>query len=207
MAVIYMSGLDGGAISVDSLFGITSAAYNTGTVRTGARSIRCNPGSGSSQFFQTSTTPVSGWWHVAINLATIPTVERVIVGQIALSGLNVRITSTGTLKVYDNTTLIGTSSVALVTGQWYWVGIRVSNGTSVVYLQIDGVDQVTGTVSSTPAIQNAQWGPGGSEASAIDIFYDDIIADDTGFLAASNVNLALPISDNTVTGVTDNNGV
>jgi hypothetical protein len=84
--------------------------------------------------------------------------------------------------------------------------MRVSTGTSAVFLQIDGVDQVTGTATITN-ITNAQWGPGNSEASAIDIFFDDIIADDTGFLASSKVDTALPISDNTVTGVTDNNGV
>jgi hypothetical protein len=84
------------------------------------------------------------------------------------------------------------------------VGVRQVTGTTVVFLQIDGVDEVTGT--ATVSGFGSGVGFNNSEASAVDVYIDDIIVDSAGFLAPSNVDIAFPISDATVTGVTDANG-
>jgi hypothetical protein len=107
--------------------------------------------------------------------------------------VNVRLTSAGALAVYLNTTLIGTSSTAFSATGWHWVGVRNVTGTSVVFLQIDGVDEVTGT--ATVAGWTGAFGCNGTEASGIDIYIDDVIVDNAGFLAPSKVALLLPISD------------
>jgi hypothetical protein len=181
---------------------VGTASYSSGQVRTGAFAGRCNPASSATGWFAVPVTGIGNWIHFGLYIATMPTVSRSILGQSSANSL--ALNSTGTLSVKDGATVLGTSSVALVTGRWYWIGTHMVTGTSVL-LQIDGVDQV----SATYAVANvpARIGCADSEASAIDIYIDDLVADDAGFLASSKVNLALPISDNTVTGVTDNNGV
>ena len=190
---------DGGAFSGTS-------SYDTGTVRTGARSFRCNPASGATGFWQSSPSAsfANGkYTHFGLRIASMPSVARLIFGA-AAGGVQLRLNTDGTLTYLHSGTVIASSTTTLTTGVWYWIGIRCITGTSVVIAQIDGVDAITGTV--TVASATANYGCNGTEASAIDIYIDDIISDDAGFLQPSNVDTALPISDNTVTGVTDNNG-
>jgi hypothetical protein len=110
--------------------------------------------------------------------------------------------SDGTITAKENSSTIGTTATALSTATWYWIGYRIGTFNAVIF-QINGVDQVSGNV----AAGGSNIGFGGTEASAVDAYIDDIITDDTGFLRSSKVDTAFPISDNTVTGVTDNNGV
>jgi hypothetical protein len=201
MAVTYLTGFEAGQSTTDhlSINPTGTAAYDTGTVRTGARSMRCNPASGASGFV-TLALPAAGFVHFAFRIASLPSVARIIAGN--GTGSTLKLNSSGTLEVFDSATSRGSSS-ALSTNTWYWIGWRISAGTSVDVLQVDGVTAVNGTIAQG----NAPLGANGTEASAIDLYYDDVILDTAGFLQPSKVDLALPISDNTVTGVTDNNGV
>jgi len=168
-----------------------SAAYATNIVRTGTRSLRVNPGSGASGSFN---SPINGTFlHFGLYVASLPSVQRLIAGN-SSSTLNLRLETTGALSVYDTTTLMGTSTTTLNTATWYWIGFRRTTGTSVVYLQINFGNEVTGT-SSNAGTSNTIGAPG-TEASAIDLYFDDVITDSAGFIASSNVNLLLPISDN-----------
>jgi len=205
MTVTGMYGFEAQQATSDDLALVGTSSYNTGTVRTGAASVRCNPASGASGYVNPNSGSVASYCHFGLNVATLPSVTRVIVNAITANQINVRLTSTGTLEMYLNTTLIGTSSAAFASPGWHWVGVRQLTGTSVVFLQIDGVDEITGTATITAA--NLIVGLAGTEASSADLYIDDLIFDDAGFLQPSKVDTALPISDNTVTGVTDNNGV
>jgi hypothetical protein len=202
MAIRAIRGFEGGAIGVDDItFFSGTASYDTGTVRTGARSIRCNPASGVAGYM-TFTNPARGFEHFALRIATLPSLARVICGQLN-NGSNVKLNSDGTLEVFDGATSRGSSS-ALSTNTWYWIGWRSSAGTSVDLLQVDGVTVVTGTVADSG---NGQLiGFSGTEASAVDAYIDDYILDDAAFLAPSKVDIALPISDNTRTNVTGGAG-
>lgn len=205
MAVIFACGFEAQQAQTDTGSSFTgTASYSTAQHRTGAASMRCNPASGVAGGGG-GGDPSNAYHHFGFYVATLPSLERRIYGPIGIGGLNVRLTPTGTLTVYDNTTLLGTSSAAFATPGWHWVGIRQATGTSVVFLQIDGLNEVTATATIT------QWtsaiGFLTTEASAADVFVDDIVIDSAGFLASTNVDTAFPISDNTVTGVTDNNGV
>jgi hypothetical protein len=202
MAVTFMTGCEGRDAAAADNVTVSGAVSSTTQHRTGAASIRCNPASGGSASFSLIGGGGTGFSHFGLFVATMPSVARVIAGN--SSGSTLKLNSTGTIEVFDTTTSRGVSTTTLVTGQWYWIGYRSSVGTTTPLLQIDGVDQ---GITATVAAGNTQLGFSGAEASAADAYFDDIIIDGAGFLAASNVNLALPISDNTVTGVTDNNGV
>lgn len=202
MAVIGIYSFEAQEASTDNIARIGTTSYSTTTVRTGAASIRSNPASGANGEIDLLGTGAA-FTMFGFRYATTPTVDRPICGSISASTINVRLTTGGALAVYVNTTLIGTSS-ALTINTWYWIGVRASTGTSVVYLQIDGVDAVTGTATATGSM--TVFGVTGSGASAMDVFYDDVISDDANFLASSKVDIALPISDNTRTAVTTNSG-
>ena len=195
MAVTFMTGFESAAALVDSLVLGGVAAYSTTQARTGTRSIRCNPGSGSTGYL--SYGDANPYHHIAMYVAARPSVERRIFGVVGSGLITLRLTAAGALAVYDDTTLMGTSSAVFATAGWHWVSIRQVTGTGVVFLQIDGVDEVTGTATVTSV--NSIWGFAGTEASAVDVYFDDVIVDDTGFLAPSKVALLLPISDNSRT--------
>jgi hypothetical protein len=142
----------------------------------------------------------SGWMHFGLYIATLPTLTRALVGT---TTNGVRLTSTGTLE-YINTSVVQATTSALSTGRWYWIGVSGQNAAGVQLMQIDGSDAGgTGTAVSTLA---AQLGFMGTEASAADVYIDDLIVDVSGFLAPSNVDIAFPISDNTRTAVTTGAG-
>jgi hypothetical protein len=201
MAVAAFCGFEGQALKVDgvNVSFIGTAAYDTGTVRTGAASMRANPASGAGGYFSNLAGAVA-YMHFAVRFASLPSVNRVFTSGVAAGMIHAEITSTGTISVYLNTTLIGTSSTALSTNTWYWIGLRQVTGTSVDFLQIDGVSAVTGTATVT--LSDPSVGFVGTEASAVDAYFDDVIFDDAGLLAPSKVDTALPISDNTRTNVT-----
>jgi hypothetical protein len=153
-----------------------------------------NPASGA-QGFANSLAATNTFIHFGLYVATLPSLTRVIGGTTGASNGNLAITSTGTLVVRNDTTVIGTSSVTLATGRWYWIGWRNASSVTGVLLQIDAVDQVSGTSApNTLAIIGCV----GTEASSIDIYMDDVIWDGAGFLNPSRVGLLVPISDNTV---------
>ena len=180
MAVVAVVGFEGQSRFADSTPSGTggtiitlsgTASYSTSTFRTGAAALRCNPASGASGNAQITTNTFK-YCHFAINVATLPSVDRVVAGQITAGQIHAKLTSTGAIAVYLNTTLIGTSTTTLTTGTWYWIGLRYETGTSVVFLQINGTDEVTGTATVTAT--DGGVGFRGTEASAVDAYFDDI---------------------------------
>jgi hypothetical protein len=126
-------------------------------------------------------------------IASLPTLDRAVIGAVG-AGVSAKLTSAGALGVYDQSgTLVGTSS-PLSTGAWHWIGLRNATGTSVVFLQVDGVDSVTGTVAAVNG-NPGSLGFFNTEASAADVYFDDFIVDNAGFLAPSKVALLVPTAD------------
>ena len=195
MAVTFLTGFEAQAALVDNITLTGTAAYNATTPRTGAAQIRCSPASGASGYI-TIPYASAGYYHFGLRLGTVPQgMDRLLFGAIASGTINVRQNAgTNNLSIYLNTTQIG-SSVSIGSG-WYWIGVRAVTGTSVPFLQVDGVTVVTGT--ATVSAWSGNIGYSGTETplntASIDI--DDIIVDDAGFLAPSKVALLLPISDN-----------
>ena len=198
MAVTFLTGFESAAALVDGITLTGTAAYSTTQARTGTRSIRCNPASGASGYFDIGLTGTESYRHFGLYIASMPSVNRVISGLLLSENLNVRLNASGYLLLYNNTTLVATSTTTLSTGVWYWIGLRgVTSASPVVWLQVGGVDDAsTATIPSTVSQLGTALGVSSTEASAIDIYIDDLIGDDAGFLAPSKVGFLLPISDN-----------
>lgn len=196
MAVTFATGFEAQSDAAD--LGVSgTAAYSTTQHRTGAASFRCNPASGGFAYFSPGAIS-TGWLHFGLYIASLPTVDRTILGGALAGWCNVKLTSGGSLAYYVNTTLIGTASSALSTGGWYWIGVKTDPAGTVALIQINGVTALTANATAAGGFGNSI-GPGtDTDLSAIDIYFDDIIIDGAGFLAPSNVGLAVPISDNAV---------
>jgi hypothetical protein len=189
MAVTFMTGFEAQNASIDGITITGTAAYSA-TARTGGSSIYCSPASGSSGYITLSTA--SNYQHFGLR-ASGALGERLVFGSIAAGTINLRLTGTLEIKVYLNTTLIGTSA-SLNNSTWYWIGVRQVTGTNVAFLQIDGTDSVTGTATVTAT--SAILGYSGTESYAGGARFDDVIGDNTNFLAPSKVTNLVPISDN-----------
>lgn len=207
MTVTFMCGFEGQSAGADSYTITGTASASTTQHRTGAASLRCNPASGTSGYGTVSASLGSGYIHFGLYVATLPSTERLIYGQNNLGTINVRLSSTGTLQAYlQNGNLGSASSAIFASPGWHWVGVRMVTGTGVDWLQIDGVAYCNEPSAITVTTRSSVFGCWLTEASAIDVYIDDLIHDNAGFLAASNVDTALPISDNSRTAVTTNSG-
>jgi hypothetical protein len=185
-------GLQGGALS-------GSAAFSTAQARTGSRSMRLNLASGVNGYAVGAGSFT--YVHFGLYIATLPTIGRRIAGDGTVG--NLVLNGDGTITVYNASTALGVSNRALGTGRWYWIGWRTFASPGDL-LQIDGVS--AGVFATESGGGQQHLGCSGSEASAIDIYIDDYISDDAGFLAPSRVGLLLPISDGTITGWTAGGG-
>jgi hypothetical protein len=193
MALVGMTGFEAQAISIDAITLTGTAAYSTAQHRTGAASVRMNPASGAQGAVQYAFAGEQ-FVHFGLYVATLPSIDRLVFGTISATRINLRLTSAGTLTCYANTTLLGTSAAYFATPGWHWVGVRTGTGTSVDFLQVDGHTEVNATATLTAT--SGVVGFWGTEATAVDAYIDDLMIDDTGLLQPSNVNIALPISDN-----------
>lgn len=192
MAVVFMTGFESVAQKVDDITPM-NVSYTTTHPRTGAYEIRCNPASGATAYVYTATGNNGYWVHFGLYIAAMPSgADRTIAGT-AKSGFSIVLTTTGYVEVWYSDGLLGTSATALSTGKWYWVGINTNAVTAQPIVQVDGQDFVSGTKGGY-GIQN--FGASVADAATLDIYIDDIICDNAGFLAPSRVALLLPISDN-----------
>ena len=104
----------------------------------------------------------------------------------AALGLNLRLTASGELAVYRNTTLLGTSSGAgITTNVWYYIewGGLINNSTGTYDVLVNEVNVLSGTGADTLQT-GATWGQVRFTGSAIfphNFAFDDIyILDETG---------------------------
>lgn len=200
MAILGFVGFETRQAQVDGITITGTAAISQTQARTGTSSMRINPASGANGKYDIVGGNLSGYLHFGLYVASAPTLTRFIVGGPINIGLALR--STGALEYFSSGVSEGTSAV--LSAGWHWIGVRQTAGTSVAVVQIDGVDAITGTGQT---INSYGMGCTQSEASAIDIYFDDHIINSTGFLASSKVALLVPISDNANTSWTRGAGV
>jgi hypothetical protein len=202
----WICGFEGGVAAADdiTLTGAGSSSYVTSPVRTGgtgAMAYRMNPASSAVISFATGTATAGdrSRVHFGFRIATAPSSgERTIFGATAAGTVNIRLQSNQTLQYYINTTLMGTSQ-PLALNQWYWLGVLNTSQGSIVtnLLMIDGVSAITGVASTISVSVNVVGCGTGSEA-AVDVYYDDVVCDDSALLPPSNIAILLPTSDNSV---------
>lgn len=196
MAIIFISGAEAQEFATDNMANNAGTTYSTTIKRTGAASWRCNVASGGSANFLSVPSLGGGFMHFGFYAVALPSAARVIFGINAVGTVNVRLNTNGTIAVYISTTLIGTSTQALVAGVWYWLGIRTAGTAATDWLQVDGVAAFS--ASGTTSAANNTIGPVGTEAAALDCYYDDVIFDNAGFIAPSNVAILVPTADSAV---------
>jgi hypothetical protein len=187
VALTFLTGFEAASAEVDIMTLTGAAAYSTGQVRTGSRSIRCNPASGLPGYLSLSA-PGGSYVHFGLYIASLPSVER---GLHTYSTYGLFLQSDGKLK---GTAPSGsdTTTNALSTGEWHWIAFHWGSN-SGGYLQVDGVTVLSGTRDFGAVV--GPLGITGNAASAADVYIDDVIVDDAGFLAPSKVALFLPVSD------------
>jgi len=207
MARIYYTGFETGVSGVinqtETTDGTTAASgtvaivYTTSPVHTGSKSAWLNLASGQTGYF----TPVvnraaqNTWARFYFRVTTMPTADRAFAGEIQANVANLRLTSTGAVTYYDNTTLLATSDVLLTTGSWYMIEYRAGSATGVS-LRINGADQGG---SITPATGfRGMLGNLAGEASAIEAHYDDYSIDDAAWCGEGGVVLLLPTANSAV---------
>lgn len=197
MAVTHFYSLETRAALSEGVTLGSNMAISTNQARTGSASLRVNPASGAAGVAASTFGVVERYVHFGLYIATMPSVGRMIGGSASAGAVNIMLNSNGTISYRDGTTVLGTSSTALQTGQWYWIGWKntTGSGTSIPLVQIDGITEVTATSTGGSL---SSFGCAGTEASAIDLYYDDIIFDDAGFIDPSKVALLVPISDGTI---------
>lgn len=193
MAVSHLTGFEGGHVALDGWTALgTLPTISTLQVRTGTYALRCNKASGvASGADSLGNTP--GWVHFGLYIATLPTLTIQIAR--ATSGVTLFVTSSGKLR----TTAAGSdSSATLVTGQWYWIGIRgVGGAFTGPFVQVDGIDDLSGTQAPV-SDGEIQLGCPSSAATTLDAYYDDLIVDSAGFIASSKVAMLVPTADSAV---------
>ena len=181
------------------------ASFSTGTVRTGARSMRVNPSSADA-FLR----PLAGALTIAtvsvirfyVRFATLPNADTFIAWRGTGAGIiGVRFKQSDS-KLYcgeSNSSLNGASGIAVTTGVWYRIDLKADGtaGAKVVDAQVDGValGQRTGTSASSPG---TSWNIGSSATVSGDWFYDDVAISDTSAdypIGAGHVDHFVPVSD------------
>jgi hypothetical protein len=202
MARVFMTGFEAqdAALDLNDAFGFgnfsgSGMSYETTIVRTGAASLKYAAVSGvSGQTGPTMPTFVFG--RVYIRVTSLPTTARQIIGDGSNSNY-IRLNTDGTLSYLRTGVVQGTSATALTdTTKWYMIEFRGDNTASVVVLRIDGVDQVSGQAFS--AAGSARLGTADTVASAMTLYYDDMVLDDAVLPGDGAVALLVPISDNAV---------
>lgn len=220
MAIINFVGFESGSSSLES-YTSSGVTISSAQARTGTYSLQCNPvttgtvyqtygpiesdgtnGDGSPGFGNNVIVK----FHLYV--ATLPSAnEEMIAGGLQGSGATrtweLRLTSTGTLKLYDSVpTLIGTSS-ALSTATWYCIEVKWGTSASVATLElkINEVVSVTTTTANTTGAGTGRMFLGkiaNLNGVGYDCYFDDLIICDTttGYLGANPVVKLLDVDSN-----------
>lgn len=191
-----MTGFEAADATIDGSTTITGTAANATTqARTGTRSMRCNPASFAQGYF--AIPAAAGFLHFGLYFATLPPAVRLICRLGLAPTISFQINAAHQLEVNDagGTT---TGATVLVANTWYWIGVRRQTGNfNGVWVQINGVDEVTKNVTGGTSIDTVL-GMVSTQSGAVDAYFDDIVIDDATFLAPSKVALLVPTADSAV---------
>lgn len=180
-------------------------SFDNTVSRTGTYSLKAAATSGVSGS-ASLTLGTFNWQSQYIRVTARPaTTARVIRGAIAAGTPNIRLNPNGTLACYNNTTLIGTSTTALTdTNRWYQVNFTNTSPSASVFLQIDGVTEVSGTATFTA--EAAQFGPNDTVADTYTVYFDDFARDDAVSPGSFGIALLVPTSLNAAGGWVEGDG-
>jgi len=209
MSIVHLIGWETGNLQaepreVDSSPETGSPASGTGVslessiVRTGNGSLKVDAVSSQAGAWSVRVVSPNDWFRIYVRVTSRPALlARVIIGSTGNFAFNLILNPNGALGYRQGLTTLGTSSTVLTdTTKWYRVEYRMTNGTSIVVLRIDGVDQVTASPSNL--VGGSTLGPneGLPIADTYTVYFDDYAEDNTGFPGEGKCILLIPISDN-----------
>lgn len=177
---------------------IEQDAWNTGAggtivstfARTGTYSYRVLHPTASANLrysFAATNQTASFFFRFYIYIAALPG-TTLMLSQIADQGsiakIVIRLTSTGTLQLYnqEDTAQVGSDSEPLLLNRWYCIEVNVDSTTiasTVTSARIDGTQFASGTVNLTSGIARFLLGNTTTTDSTLDIYYDDIAINNT----------------------------
>ena len=188
--------------AVDGRLQGTGATIDTTTVRSGTYALKIALTSGTAGYFLSQHNLSNGrYTRFYLRVTALPSsTARKLFGN--TTGIHLRLNPAGTLALYNNTTLIGTTTTALTdTTKWYRIEIRLADGTSVPTVLIDGNTEITASPASW-TMAPLHIGANDTVADTYTAYFDDLTEDDAGFPGDGKVVLLLPESDNTRTNWT-----
>lgn len=181
----------------------TTITCDSSIARTGTYSLKVVPTSGATCYCDLGVG-IAGWARVYMRVTSRPaTTARGVWGFAA--NLHVMLNPDGTLELKNGAASIGTSKTALTdTSRWYMVEVRVSGGTSVPVLRIDGSEEVIGSPSSW--LMSSMFGNNDTVADTYTVYFDDFCIDDAGFPGPGYSVLLRPTSLNAAGGWVEGDG-
>ncbi len=214
-AVIQFTGAEAGSGNVE--VDLANGTIQSSVVKNGSFAYRFNPSGASVQTLSirpnatttgyfavspdsdlfTSNTYLGFWLRVD----TFPLVG----GEQIVRGTNTSNQTTFILRLNYNRTLsvlnnglvsVATTTTALATSTWYYVNLRVDAGTGAQYdLRINGSTDVSGTstfggtANTMRAVSIGK--PQNTNSNTLDLYFDDIVLDDSTFGTSGQKVLAL----------------
>lgn len=197
-----------------------SAAFSTGVVRSGARSVRVNPSASATNhyavFIDPSVTATTAVSRIAVRFDSLPTVDCFIfasengVPSINSSGALFQVSDS---KIYARTTTVtGATGVSVTTGVWYFIDVRIVVD-PITSITVDV--QVNGTAcgqafdfAALSVIGDLYAGVIHASTVTADVYFDDLVVSQTSGdypIGDGFVHAFVPTSDGThnVAGAAD----
>jgi hypothetical protein len=217
MATILITGFEAG--DATEAVGSTGTFSVQGTTkRTGQYALQCNPASSTAGNLSLGAWAATGataniartletFYTFYVRFAAIPsgTTEFVVCGTASASPVaRCRITSGGAVTLAGATT--SATVATLVSGTWYRFDMRVTSN-STCGLAIDGGTEQTCTGNNLNQDRLYLGRTVTSEAFALDVCFDDVLINTTGFPGAGEVRRLDPDGNGNYTGWASGTGV
>lgn len=185
-----------------------AAAFDTGTVRSGARSLRIHPAAANAGQATSAVLASSNLWVWCgyVRFASLPTSDIMLFELTSGAGVGFRFSDSTICAAYrvSTTVTFGATGVAVTTGAWYGVDVKVDNSANpwLMDAKVDGVacaqvTRATAASASTEVVCGVGVGAGNK---TFDAYFDDVVASQTLAdypIGAGYVNHFVPTADGT----------
>jgi hypothetical protein len=212
MSFLNICGFETGDMS-EALTTSGSVSIQSSVMRSGTYALRCN-GTGA---FRLGAARTTGTVNMAASVSysriyfrydTKPAANDEPFAMVADSAPNIklelRLTSTGVIKVYDNTgtNLVGTGATVLSSGTFYRIEFKCSTGNPSAWeVLVNGAVEVSGSSNlggnPTAQIYLGKWV--NRNGGSVDFFYDDVCVSDSAYPGDGKSLLFLPSGDGSFT--------
>lgn len=220
MATVNFCGWETGDSS-EAVLTAGTFSVQTSVKRTGSYALRVNPtttATGRHKFVPyVSTTGLADgagttaniFFTVYFRYATKPAAnsEEILACTNGTNVMALRLNSTGTLSLYDTTTLIADGATVLAQDTWYRIECNFNDTANTQEVKLDGTVEISGSATTAAAWNGVNLGKSNDRnGQSVDLFYDDFIYSNTGYIGAGEAKIAVPIGAGTYNNFEDGTG-